>query len=296
MNVVIPLTNVLSLTYQGAAEGRLSNKAMSPIKPGIHFFRWLWSSRVPLQIPIPFTVVVGNESSVNSLFTNKDGYVEHNAVMVEDQQVRDELVRSCLQQCVTGSSPISMHPEPIRNRFVAVIKHSDPELHGQERYTNTTELLLPLAYQAHVLNACDHKTDSFCLLQNYIRSKGDKPHVYRVEWRANGCTSGEVRAVLIARSQGHFSAYQPPPAPEKTRSTSPTSSPSPPKLDRRKSQMLVASLLTQRDHKGVISRSRLDETVLREAAERVNNTPNLFSSKEMLYYKPVGKMQQLQDK
>jgi hypothetical protein len=221
-----------------------------PIQPGLGFYKWLIKTPAALNvnIPIPETIVTNDSgvyylhnvgSTLHPVAASAEGkgasqpnklVIEH--IPFEETLHRDDFVLGRIEEYVANSVPVCHDPEPLENRIVAVLKKpnsfvsskptatsASPKHHHHQETTpasddtrlhNSAEVLLPQSFQASLLNALDRRIGSFAVIQKYVRSKGLKPSIHRVEWKATGSLEGEVRATLVTRDDGEFVPYTPP--------------------------------------------------------------------------------------
>ena len=174
---------------------------MGPIKPGVHFFRWLGKGN-PLNVPIADTLYVGPNNMVKIVFNDSKGTVQQKNARFDQQANRDQFFDLCIGKFVRSSQPLSSINEPIFTRIVAVMKR--PCSNQSRCYTNqNTDILLPVSFHAHLLDIAEGNS-SQCVIQKFIKSRGKRPSVFRLFWRTASSEGGTVEGWNITRRDNEF--------------------------------------------------------------------------------------------
>jgi hypothetical protein len=174
--------------------------------------------------------------------TSQEGALNVTHIPADEALRRDDFVLNCIEDYVAHSVPLCLEPEPLEHRIIAVLKKPSGDIHRSStapetggrpvktiktelehgvgpvvvstdidnivnRVHNNSEVLLPQSFHANLLNALDRRLGSFALIQKYVRSKGAKPSIHRVEWKSSTSLDGEVYAKVVSHEGGAYVPY-----------------------------------------------------------------------------------------
>ena len=159
----------------------------------------------PLHIPIPDTIIV-DTGTICRIRNDKKGRIVFDQPRYDLQLPRDTFIQSCVESFVADSVPFGQSSQMmnLKKRFVAVIKRPCPSVDAQ--VTNSVECLIPLSFQAHLLESMDTNTGKY-VMQKFIKGRGGSAGTYRVFWRATSCgagASGTVSGWFISQTSKRF--------------------------------------------------------------------------------------------
>ena len=180
-----------------------------PIPPEGYAFYKMLGLGPPLQVPIPDSILV-DMVDIRRLRNDNKGFIVSEKCSFDKQISRDAFVASAVESFVAESVPFGQQPHMVdlKNRFVAVRKL--PCSHPQALVANSVELLTPLAFQASLLEYMDSMQGQ-CVLQKFVKGRGQKANILRVFWRAIACgagPSGTVTGWFITQKNKKFACYR----------------------------------------------------------------------------------------
>jgi hypothetical protein len=179
-----------------------ADEEIGPLKPGNTFWRWL--GRGPaLKVPIADTLYVGgNNHTTRLLFNDEKGVVQQYTAQFDQQALKDQFLDLCNERFIQKSNYLCSSTEPLYNRMVALQKKtaSNP----RKSFTNQNcDILLPISLHAHLLDITEGSGQS-CVIQKFIKSRGKRPSVYRLFWKAASNETGSVEGWNITKVSDDF--------------------------------------------------------------------------------------------
>jgi hypothetical protein len=155
-----------------------------------------------LKVPIADTLFIGPSNTVKLLHNDSRGNVQAFDAHLDQQCKRDQFLELCVDKFIKNSEPISQECEPVYNRIVGVLKK--PCSNGNRCYTNqNSDLLFPVSLYAHVLDIAEGNSQQ-CIIQKFIKSKGKRPSIFRLFWKASSTETGVVEGWNITKTEGEF--------------------------------------------------------------------------------------------
>jgi hypothetical protein len=179
-----------------------ADEEIGPVKPGNAFWKWL--GRGPaLKIPIADTLYVGgNNHTTKLLFNDEKGVVQQYTAQFDQQSLKDQFLDLCTEKFIQKSNYLCAPTEPLYNRMVALQKRtaSNP----RKAFTNqNADLLFPISLHAHLLDITEGSGQS-SVIQKFIKSRGKRPSVYRLFWKASSNETGSVEGWNITKVSDEF--------------------------------------------------------------------------------------------